>query len=147
MTWMKLWVPPVLPRDMFAMNADAIVSPCEAIAVELEDPAPIVEHLHALKRQCAEENVQVEGVVLSSRAYFSLQQWLRTRAWYHAPKGVAWMEFDGMRVFMDPLRDDGEPVPLFEEDEAVKLYAMRKRPASPDGSEASFANRKSPGDT
>jgi len=132
---MKLYIAPPLRMSDWSLEQPATAQRYEAIAVELEDPAPIVEYLHALKQQCALENVEVHGVTLNSRAYFSLREWLQSRAWYKAAEGVETIEFDGMRVFMDPMRDDGEPVPLFEEREAVRLYGLRRRPPAPDGAE------------
>lgn len=136
MTWMphmKLWIPPPMRRSFSMAEATTAMPSCDAIAIELEDPGPIKEYVIALQRQCLEENIQVEGVVLNARAYFSFREHIHAQAWWSAAGSTdGCLVFLDMRIYMDPMRDDGEPVPLFSQDEAIKLYAMRKRPPSPD---------------
>lgn len=114
--------------DMFAVSADTMPTVMETVEVELEDYRPIVTYLNALRLDCDRENVRVSGVILGARPYLSLREHLRERATWSTRSEDGCIVFMDMRIFMDPMRDDGEPVPLFVEEEAVNLFAMRKRP-------------------
>ncbi len=127
----QMWVPPPfrLSRNAFAQGPDAHRKPPAAMLVELVDPEPVEEHVFAMMRQCEEENIKLDAIVLNSREYFSFRERMRD-----ALRGIgkgrekdASLVFNGVRILMDPMRDEGEPVPVFGEEAAIQMYALRRR--------------------
>lgn len=99
--------------------------------VELEDPRPLREYLHNLGLQMAEQNLKPWGVVFPARSYFSIVEYVRElctrRDDLLSEPGT--LSFDGLRLFLDPMRDTGEPLPLFDDENAVTIYTMRLKAA------------------
>lgn len=99
--------------------------------VELEDPHPLREYLHNISMQMGEQNLKVWGVVFPARSYFSIVEYVRefsTRCDDQLSEPGT-LSFDGIRLFMDPMRDTGEPLPLFDDENAVTIYTMRLKAA------------------
>lgn len=106
------------------------IVPIREVVVELRDPMPLREYLHNLAMQCAEQAITPYGVVFSAPDYFTLTEHLRpllVRACEDArERREDVFIFEGIRILLDPMRDDGEPLPLFDETNALDLYVMRK---------------------
>jgi hypothetical protein len=96
------------------------------VDVKIQDYRPIVMGLRALQDRYALENMMLVGVLLGAVTYLSLRKYVTASEHLSERHAGDHLEMLGMRIYMDPSRDEGPMVPLFAEREAINLYALRR---------------------
>jgi len=118
-----------VPFRVESIVAETVAGPSSVrhtVDVEIQDHRPIVMGLRALQDRYALENMQIVGVMLGSVTYLSLREYVNASERLSERHTGGHMEMLGMRIYMDPSRDEGPMVPLFGEREAINLYALRR---------------------
>jgi len=95
--------------------------------ITLKDPEPLLEYLTSLYETLIESDIRLDGVLFGVSDYFTLRDLANTRSGWYCEMGEDGLTINGVRICLDPMRDDGPPVAMFEESEAIKVMSMRRK--------------------
>lgn len=97
------------------------------IRIELEDAQPHLDFINEVRNGLDYENIHLDAIIFPSIAYISIKTFLEYRGFLSHSRGAnRGLEYMGVRILMDPKRDWGAPVLLFDEDEGMKVFSKRR---------------------
>jgi len=131
---MRLVIP--LPVRVASLITDAppVFEPQHRLDIELldrESLGELVDEIICLENQHLLEDVRLDAVIVGYRDYFSLREKLREFGWRGIPEDGT-LAIHAVKIFMDPARHSGPPVPVYmtEEHGVAMIGLLRKRTAS-----------------
>ncbi len=95
--------------------------------VQLNNPETILDYLTKLQETLEFENIKLDGVMFGVNDYFSLRDLANTRSSWGMEFREECLTINGIRILIDPMRDAGAPVAVFNESEAIKVMSMRRK--------------------
>ncbi len=88
----------------------------------LKDPQVVLGYLMNLCETLYESDIKLEGVMFGATDYFTLRNMANNRGVWAGGQ----LSINDVKIMLDPMRDEGAPVAVFNETEAIKVLSMRK---------------------
>lgn len=115
-----------MSRCTFSAPESLYDLPPPPMRVDLVDGRVILDHLFRIQESLNLENIKAAGIQLGIVDYYSLKQLAESRCW--AVDRIDGHFYMGdTRIYLDPMREQGPPVVLFSEGEAIKIMSMRRK--------------------
>lgn len=133
----RIWlvVPPRIPANPF--DPERVFPPMQRIEIELGDGPRVVDEVMDAIRAAHMENYDLRAIVLPAVPYFTLREHMRELVTRQGGRdfGARGFTLDGVNFILDPARDVGPLLPLYDEDSAIHIYAKRRTPQATDTKE------------
>ncbi len=95
--------------------------------IQLNDPEVILDFIMKLHEELYLENIQLDGVLFGVNDYFSIREFAAGKMSWSSKRDDQGFKINGVRILLDPMRDEGAPVAVFSENDAIKVMSMRRK--------------------
>lgn len=98
-----------------------------AMRVDLRDPGPLLDDLVEVQERLLYENIKLDGMMYGVVDYFTLRDLAEDRMRIRVDNDRGDFTINDVRILLDPAREGGPPVAVFEESEALKVMSKRRK--------------------